>query len=420
MPTQFQNIEAVTKQIQDNEVVQQYNDEALFLNEFVDRKPGKWVNGKGYEITSEFTPDPSHGYISAGGANPAGGSNEYAKMYVGYSRYRKTIDLDNDTLDDLLNGNSDTLLDFAGKIQRVTASGIRELEEACWGDGTGIKAVVGSGSTTTSIVLTTTPTSTPFTSKGAEFLYKNVSYDWYNASGTLQEANITASAVTKGTSPTLTPASTLSGSPSATDILVIAGSYNKVHRGMRYLYGNGSGLKQGLLMSAYDELKTPQLDLAGAPLQPSDILRLRNRIRYRSGVKAGKGMMLVGSITQIEAYARTGFNFLQLGVGQTWDGVVNKVQMGGLTPMELTTCDEDTLWFINGDDIGKIEKMPWGFIPTKSGQIWHQKSGSNGVGSDGQYATMGTNLNLYTKKPNTGGVIIRASTTGLSTSANAR
>ena len=420
MPTQLQNLEAVTRQMQENEIVQQYNDEALFLNNFVDRKPGKWVNGKGYQISSNFVPDPSHAYISEGGANPAGGSNEFANMYVGYTRYRKTIDLSNDALDDLLNGNQDVQLSFAEKVQNVTSSAIRELEEACWGDGTGIKAVVGSGSTTTSIVLTTTPTTTPFTSKGSEFLYKNVVYDWYNSSGTLQESNITASAVTKGTSPTLTPASTLSGSPSSTDILVIAGSYNKVHRGMRYLYANGSGLKQGLLQSTYDELKTPQLDLAGSPLQPSDVLRLRNRIRYRSGVKSGKGMMIVGSITQLEAYQRTGFNFLQLNVGQPWDGVVNKATMGGVTPMELTTCDEDTLWFINGDDIGKIEKMPWGFISTKSGQTWFQKSGSNGTGSDGQYAVMGTNINLYTKKPNSGGVIVRASVTGLSTSSNSR
>lgn len=418
--TQYAQLESVTRQMYEKEVVQQYVDEALFLNEFVDKKPGKWVNQKGYEITSEFSPDSSHGYISAGGANPAGGSRSRAKMYVGYARYRKTLEYDNDSLDDLMNGNQDMQLDFATDVQRCTASGIREAEEACWGDGTGIKAVVGTGSTTTSIVLTTTPTTTPFTSKGAEFLYENVPYDWYTSAGVFTEGNIRASAVTKGTSPTLTPASTLSGSPAATDILVLAGSYNKVHRGMRYLYGNGSGLKQGLLMSSFNELKTPQLDLAGAPLQPSDVLRLRNRIRYRSGVKSGKGMMIVGSITQIEAYNRTGFNFLQLGVGQNWDGVVNKSTMGGVTPMELTTCDEDTLWFINGDDIGKIEKMPWGFIPTKQGQIWHQKSGSNGTGADAQYATMGMNINLYTKRPNSGGVIVRASVSGLSTSSNSR
>src|SRR5262245_39222171 len=99
--TQYANAEAFLQQLQDNEVAQQYQDEAVFINEIAAGIPGEWVNQKGFEITSEFAPDPSHGYISAGGSEPAGGSNEYAKMYVGYARYRKTIEIDNDTYDDL-------------------------------------------------------------------------------------------------------------------------------------------------------------------------------------------------------------------------------------------------------------------------------------------------------------------------------
>lgn len=418
--TQYANTEVFLKQMQDQDIAQQFQDEAIFLNEFVDKKPGQFVNQKGYEITAEFTPDPSHSYISAGGSNPQGGSQVYAKMYVGYTRYRKTIQITNDDYMDMNRGKESSLVSFADKVKRANQSAIRELEEACWGDGTGIKAVVGSGSSTSSIVLTTTATSTPFTSKGAEFLYQGVYYDWYTSSGTLTEANILALAVTKGTSPTLTPANTLSGSPSSTDILVLAGSYNKVHRGMRYLLANGSGLKQGLLQSSYPELKTPQEDLAGAPLQPATLLRLRNKIRYRGGVKAGKGLMIIGPIAQIEAYARTGFNFLHLGVGQAWDGVVNKVQMGGLTPMELTTCDEDTLWFVNGDDLGKIERRPLGFVQNATGQTFYQQSGVNGTGSDGVYANIGCDMNLYVKKPNSHGVIIRAATSGVATAASSR
>jgi hypothetical protein len=173
--------------------------------------------------------------------------HEYAKMYVGYARYRKSIEIDLDTFDDMTKGKESALVSFADKVARVNASGMREAEEAAMGDGLGIKAVVGSGSTTTSIVLTTTQTLTPFTSKGAAFLYKNHEYDLCDSSNNLRESGIRASAVTKGTSPTLTPAQTLSVTPASTDFLVLKGSFNKVHRGIDYLINNTTTLFQGLL-----------------------------------------------------------------------------------------------------------------------------------------------------------------------------
>lgn len=423
--TQYSNTEVFLLQMQDKEVAQQYQDEAVFINEIAADIPGKWVNQKGFEITSEFSPDPSHGYISAGGSEPAGGSNEYAKMYVGYARYRKTLEITNDDYDDMNGGNEATLVSYADKVARINASGMRECEEAAMGNGLGIKAVVGAGSTTTNIVLTTTPTLTPFTSKGAQFLYKNHRYALYDASNVLREANIVAAAVGKqATTPFLTPQTTLSVTPAATDFLVYfdpgsGSSINKVHRGIRYLINNTNALFQGLLPTQFPELRSPMEDLAGAPLQPSHVMRLKNKIKYRAGVMAGKiAMLILGSVAQLEAYARTGINFLQLNVGQKWDGTINQVGMGDSKLMETTTLDEDCLAFIKKPDLKKIEKRKWGFLKDGTGHILKQKQGTNGTGADAVYGNLGTDLNFYVRQRSAHGMIVRAALTDLATEAN--
>jgi hypothetical protein len=406
------------QQIQDKEVRPQYQDEAVFIKKIANGVPGKWVNQKGFEITSEFTPDNSHAYIGAGGANPGGGSNEYAKMYVGYARYRKSIEIDGDTYDDMVNGKDTTLVDFSQKVARVNASAIREQEEAAMGDGRGIKAVVGSGSSTSSIVLTTTQTLTPLTSKGSQFLYKNHVYDLYDSSNNLRQANIRLTAVTYGSSPTATPDATLSVTPASTDYLVLAGSQNKVFRGLPYLIDNSNTLFQGLLPSAYQHLKSAVEDLNGKPIQPSTIMRLRNKVKYRKGIeKAKRALLIFGSLAQTEAYARTGINFLQLGVGQTWDGTVNSIKMGDGEIMESTTAEEGNLWFINKDDLKKIEKRPWGFIKDGDGRTFRQKQGSNGTGANSIYANLGVDMNFYVCERNSHAVIKRAATSDVATEA---
>lgn len=423
--TQYANTEVFLQQLQDKEVAQQYQDEAVFINEIAAGMPGNWVNQKGFEITSEFEPDPSHGYITAGGSEPTGGSNEYAKMYVGYARYRKSIEITNDDYDDMNAGKDAALVSFSDKVARVTASGIREMEEAAMGDGIGRKAVVGAGSTTTNIVLTTVPTLTPTTSKGAQFLYKNHRYALYDAANVLREANIVAAAVGKqATTPFLTPVTTLSVTPAATDFLVLydpgsGSSINRVHRGVRYLVNNTNTLFQGLLPTQYPQLRSPMEDLAGAPLQPSHVMRLKNKIKYRRGVKAGQvALLILGSVAQLEAYARTGINFLQLQVGQKWDGTITQVGMGDSKLMETTTLDEDCLFFLNKPDLKKIDKRKWGFLQDGTGHKLKQKQGTNGTGADAVYANMAADLNFYVKMRAAHGGLVRAAITDLATEAN--
>lgn len=415
---QFSNAEVFIRQMVETEVPQQYQDEALFIKQFVEKKPGQWVNQKGLQITSDFAPDSSVTNISAGGAFPAGGINSYANMYVNYVRQVGAIEFDWDTWNDMSKGKDSAVVSVSDKIKRVNSAQFREMEEQAWGDGTGTKAVVASGSGT-SYTLTTTETTGVMSSKGAQFLYPNRAYDRYSSTGTLLQSNNTVTAVAKkGTSPTATVANTISGSVSSGDVLVHTGGYNKAARGIPYLLGNGSTLKQGLLMSSYPELSSPLEDLNGAVLQPSTILRLINKIKYRRGVQAGGGRMIVGSVAMVEAYNRSGFNFIRLNMGDTYDGVVQNSKAAGEKLMEVTTCDEGTLAVIDPSVIYRIEKMPYGFF-NPDGLTWRQKQGTNGTGAMAIFANVGIEWNLYTTVPSAGGRIIRGSVSGLSTEATA-
>lgn len=415
----YSQSEVFLRQLFDNEVPQQFQDEASFIKNIAEKKPGKWVNQKGWQITGNFVPDSSVGNFSAGGAFPAGGVNTYANMYVGYVRQGGTVEFDSDTFDDMSKGKESAAVSVADRLKSFTSAQIREMEEQAWGLGDGVKAVVGTGSSTSSIVLTTTETTTPMTSKGSQFLYENRPYDWYNSSGTLQQANITLTAVAKqGTTPTATPSATLSGSPSSTDVLVHAGSYNKAARGLPYLFANGSGLKQGLLQSSYPQLKSPIEDLAGAVLTPSVILRMINKIRYRRGLSAGNNLTIISSPAMNEAYNRSGFNFLRFGTGDTYDGVIKNSKMAGFTVMENVCCDEGTITIFDPTVLGRIEKKPFGFFK-EDGLMYRQKQGTNGTGASAIYANAEVYWNLYVTVPGAGGRIVRGSVSGLSTEATA-
>lgn len=422
--TQYANIEAFLRQLEDEEIAVQYQDECVFMNQVASSMDGMEVNQKGLQFTAEFTADPGGAYISAGGSNPAGGSNKYQKMTVGYVRYRKSIEIDNDTWRDMNMGVKSSFVSFAEKVARVNAAGMREMEEAAMGDGVGRKAIVGSGSTTTNIVFTNTPTTTPFSSKGADFLIEDGTYALYDSSNALREANIKLLSITKGSSPAAVPYNTLSVTPASTDFLVIydpgsGTSLNKVHRGIRYLINNGSGLFQGLLRSSRQELRSPMEDLAGKPFQPSVWMRLQSKIKYRRGVKAGMGLSCLTSLSLDEANRRTGLGFFQINPGQTWDGVIQKGNIGDTQLIQTTVLDDDCMEFYERSDLKKIENRKWGFIRNATGQTFYHKAGNNGTGADAVYANLGADLNFYLKNPSRHGGILRGSLTDLGNSQSA-
>jgi hypothetical protein len=148
-------------------------------------------------------------------------------------------------------------------------------------------------------------------------------------------------------------------------------------------------------------------------------MRLRNKVKYKVGIKKAKSLLILGPLAQLEAYARTGINFLQLAVGQKWDGTVNEIAMGDGTIMESTVVDEGTLYFINKEDLFKVQKRAWGFIKDGKPGTFQQKQGSNGTGADAIYANLGQDINLYIKQRRSHGVIKRAATADVATEANA-
>lgn len=416
-------IDALLTQIQDTEVVPQFQRLALFFNRIQRDTSAEWVNGKGYKLNANMTPEASNAWVSEGGSNPSGGQPEYTNMYVNITRYRKVLDITTDLYQDLTKsgqGGESARINFGKYVGEMNANAIREMEEELMGDGTGKKATVGSGSSTTSIVLSTTAAATWGSSKGAEFLIKNGVYDLYDSSGSLREANITLSAVVKGTSPAATPASTLSVTPASTDVLVYAGSYNKAARGAAYFVNNDNGVFQMLSRSAYPELKSPVIDAASAALTVSTVTKLKRLVKQRAlDERGGMGLTILTSYAQAEAYERLGYNLKRASMGDgTFNPAYDKIKHGDSEWLDTPVCDEDRMYFLDMKDFGRIEKRAYGFISDDGLKI-RMKQGNAGTGSNAWFAVLGWDGNYCIKRPGNHGLIKRLATTDLATSAAA-
>src|SRR5262245_1925766 len=160
MQSAIQQVDALLTQLQSNEITPQFQRKAIFFSRVKKDTTAEWVNGKGYKLNSNMTPEASNAYVSEGGSNPPGGQPEYVNMYVNIVRYRKTGDITSDLYQDLTKAGAagePARLTFSKHVGEMNANAIRCLEEDFMGDVSGKKATVGAGSTTTSIVLSVTP-----------------------------------------------------------------------------------------------------------------------------------------------------------------------------------------------------------------------------------------------------------------------
>src|SRR5215471_10439168 len=173
-------LEAVLTQIEGEEVIPQFQQKAIFFNRIMANTSAEWVNGKGYKIDMYMTQEASNAYVSEGGSNPAGGQPEYVDAYVNIIRYRKTGDITSDVYQDLQRGDRSVRLRFADYIGQLNTSAIREIEEQLMGDGKGTKAVLTSGSTTTTFNFTTAAAATWGATKGSQYLIPGGNYDCYD------------------------------------------------------------------------------------------------------------------------------------------------------------------------------------------------------------------------------------------------
>lgn len=422
MQTAIQQIDALLTQLQSNEITPQFQRKAIFFSRVKKDTTAEWVNGKGYKLNSNMTPEASNAYVSEGGSNPPGGQPEYVNMYVNIIRYRKTGDISTDLYQDLTKAGAagePARLTFSKHIGDMNANAIRCLEEDFMGDGSAKKATVGSGSTTTSIVLSTTAAATWGSTKGAQFLIKNGVYDLLDVNGALREANITLQAVTKGSSPTATPANTLGVTPAATDQLVLAGSYNKAPRGVAYFVNNDTGLFQLLSRAQFPELRSPVEDAAGAGLSISLVTKIKRKIKYRSTEdNGGMGLTILSSYAQSEAYERLGYNLVRISAREeVFDPTPKKIAHGDSEWLDTPVVCEDRMYFLQMKDFGRIEKRALGFVD-EDGLKMRMKAGNNGTGANAWYFVLGWDGNIYINSPKEHGLIKRLGLNDLATEPN--
>lgn len=412
-------LEAVLAQIESDQVVPQFQQKALFFNRIMANTSAEWVNGKGYKIDMYMTQEASNAYVSEGGSNPPGGQPEYVDAYVNIVRYRKSGDITSDVYQDLQRGDKSVRLKFSEYIGQLNTSAIREMEEALMGDGRGIKAVVGTGSTVNRFNFSVTAATTWGATKGSAFLIPGGVYDWYNAAGTLNTANIVLTSVTKGATPTATPNITLGTVPASGDFLVWNGSYNKVHRGLAHFVTDDTGAFQMLSRATYQQLRSPIEDLGFAMITVSTITKIKRKVMFRSSADSPNQLTIVCGYSQAEAYERLGYPLKRYdGAATKFDGSFGEIGHGNSEWLPTPVMDEDRLYFCYMKDFGRIEKRPFGFL-TEDGLKIRQKQGLNGTGANAWYFNLGWDGNFYIQSPKEHGLVKRAGTNDLATEASA-
>ena len=405
-------LEAFLTQLEDKEIKPQFQEEATFYNMVSVNTSAQFVNGKGYKLHPYLRPDGSNAYFSEGGSFPAGGTQNFSNFYVFPLRYAKSFEVSGDYLEDLQSGQG-SLLSFAEYIQMLNTSAIHELEEQMFGDGTGTKSTSTTTSTSTWTGATAAATLYGSTKGTTQLLDSSTGaiYDHYNSSGTLVDAGVTFSSVSF-TASTATPTVAFS-SNTAGDVLVWAGSYAKVPRGLAYIVNNDTGVFQSLSRSTNQMIRSVVEDATNAGITVQIVSKLKKKLKYRSGVEAGGGLTVVTSLQQMDGYERLGYNLRRFGANDsTFDQSFEKIKHGDSQFIPALSCDEDRMYFLDMPDIQRYERKAFGFYD-KDGLKLRQKAGSNATGADAWYGNIGAKYTVGCKTPKNHGLIKRLSGTDL-------
>ncbi len=197
------------------------------------------------------------------------------------------------------------------------------------------------------------------------------------------------------------------------DLIVYAGSYNKVPRGLAYIVNNGTGMFQGLSRSTNQMIRSVVEDAASAGITVQIVSKLKKKLKYRSGIEAGGGLTVVTSLQQIDGYERLGYNLRRFGAQDSvFDQSFEQVKHGDSRFIPALACDEDRMYFLDMPDISRYERKAFGFYD-KDGLKLRQKAGSNATGADAWYGNIGAKYTIGCKTPKNHGLIKRLSGTDL-------
>lgn len=400
------------QQISANALRDQFEQEPATYNMFERDTESQFMNGKGYRIPSYLRPPTGAGSIAEGGSFKQPGSETLDDMYVSPMNLTMAFEL---TGKALRNAESESSLikGMGGILSKRTEALMKEANIQMFNDGSGVRALYKSGTTTVTLynAIDHTPTTSPQVTKGAVHMRVGETYDWYDATlatyrGTIQP--------TAKTNKTITIGAAISGATDG-DWLLLASTLYKSPRGLAHIINNDTGTFQLQSRSTYPELRSPVTDLAGAAIQVSTFSYTKRLLEARAGVGKAKKVMAILSLAQDDALTRLGQNYKRFdGDAKKFDGSFDAFGHGDTVFHKDPDCGESDIWLVVASELKKYEEKPFGLYD-HDGNTLRMRSGVAGYGSDAWTGALGVHYNFGTPEPRCMAKIARCAVTGLAT-----
>lgn len=370
---------------------------------------------KGYRLPAITGRPGGHtGYLpSASSFNPAIGP-ESQSMYVFPTYYALPMVFQGAAIRALRKA-PDRLMDFSDALKAYMEAATKRMEYYLYGDGSGALAFSSStlsvGASQT-MNCTTTAAATPGQTKGATRLERRHSYQAINTTTGVPRGEILV--VTEGT--TSCVVNVIWGSVSSGDPIVDPNSYNRVMRGLGHLVSKTSRILQGVNTANFRDLNSPEVDLNGTLLTPSDFDTAKTYLQTRNNEETAENRLMAfltyGTYSTLK---KQGWNMVQQSAEVT-TGIAKRFVDGDTVFIRTADMDEDRVYLIHPESIKMFEEMPLGPLDL-DGQEFRMLFGNNGTGSDDWQRALAFAGNPGIVAPRAAALIKRALLTGQVTQA---
>ena len=338
----------------------QYETQLTAYNAIAKRGKKDFVNGKGERIPSKFRRPTGITAHQEGGSFNAPGNPRYDDMYVLPLAVSMAYDLSGRVIRNFnagdeytqIEGLSEYLADVAGAVQK-------DVERNIWGDGSGTRAIAVSAAGST-ITCRAVAQADYGSTKGATHIEIGETYDVLTAAGVVRGQVKVASKTNTtftGTLVGFVAADVVDG-----DLVVPQGGHLNFPRGFAYLINNGNALIQGLLRSAFPELRSSVVDLTNNSCTVSDFNQAVSFLQIRGDVLGPQaGVAVWMPVAQEANLLRLGQNLKRFtGDEKKFDGSFATFGYGNLTINVAKDLDEDREYFTRMEDVFNLEEMPFG------------------------------------------------------------
>jgi len=356
--------EVIMLEIVDPDIAKVFEEEAILWN-LLDAGEAKYTNNRGVRLVTHVRQNGGMTWYGEGGPLPVGGTSRKVDMRVFYTRFAISGTLTGDAIDTT---SRESLAEgLSSRMAEDTATAIKEFSQQLYENGTGIKA------TTTAVTTGAAGSITAANTYGVRRVIVGALYNLYSSAGVARTTgitNMTCTAVDVGAG-----TATFDSVPTdatSTDVLVLAGSYNRAIHGLPYHVNDDTGFYQGQSRSTYTKLKAVVLDANSAALSVSLLDKLIYRSMYRTGTKVSMDdVMIVSSPTQEHAYKSLGYNLKRfVGPGGKLDLGYKTIEHNGMPWLLDVDCSDSDIYMLRTKTWGKYQVRPLGLL-REDGKVLH-------------------------------------------------